>query len=112
MTERLSTLARGMQGSAILRIAAEVRELLAQGKPLCNHTVGDFAPAQFPVPARLARDIARHIEEGQTNYPPSNGLPELRKAVVAASESLLVNQDVASGLCGKSFGSFSKNFGS
>ncbi|MFI5309864.1 MAG: pyridoxal phosphate-dependent aminotransferase [Gemmatimonadales bacterium] len=83
MTERLSTLARGMTGSEILRIAAEVRELLAQGKPLCNLTVGDFAPPQFPVPARLAHDVARYVEGGQTNYPPSNGLPELRKAVVA-----------------------------
>jgi aspartate aminotransferase len=82
-TERLSSLARGMTGSEILRIAAEVRELLAQGKPLCNLTVGDFAPAQFPVPARLARDIARYVEGGQTNYPPSTGLPELRKGVVA-----------------------------
>ena len=36
----------------------------------------------------------------------------LRKAVVAARESLLVNQFVASGLCGNNFGSFSKNFGS
>lgn len=83
MTERLSALARRMTGSEILRIAAEVRELLAQGKPLCNLTVGDFAPSQFPVPARLARDVARHVEGGQTNYPPSNGIPELRKAVVA-----------------------------
>lgn len=83
MTERLSALARRLTGSEILRIAAEVREMLAQGRTVCNLTVGDFAPAQFPVPARLARDIARYVESGQTNYPPSNGLPELRKAVVA-----------------------------
>jgi aspartate aminotransferase len=83
VTERLSKLAQRLTGSEILRIAAEVRELAAQGKPLCNLTVGDFAPAQFPVPARLARDIARHVEGGQTNYPPSSGMPELRKAVVA-----------------------------
>lgn len=83
MTERLSALARRMTGSEILRIAVEVREMLAQGRPLCNLTIGDYAPAQFPVPERLARDIARYVEGGQTNYPPSNGLPELRKAVVA-----------------------------
>jgi aspartate aminotransferase len=83
VTDRLSQLVQRMTASEILRIAAEVRELAAQGKPLCNLTVGDFAPAQFPVPARLARDIARYVEGGQTNYPPSNGLLELRKAVVA-----------------------------
>lgn len=89
MTERLSALARGMTGSEILRIAAEVREMLAQGKTLCNLTVGDYAPAQFPVPERLARDIARYVEGGQTNYPPSNGLRELRKAVVAFNRKWL-----------------------
>lgn len=72
-----------MQGSQILRIAAEVRELMSAGKPVCNLTVGDFAPAQFPVPEALASGVARHIAAGQTNYPPSNGIPELRKAVVA-----------------------------
>jgi aspartate aminotransferase len=83
VTERLSKLAQRLTASEILRIAAEVRELAAQGKPLCNLTVGDFSPAQFPVPHRLARDIAKHVEDGQTNYPPSNGMPELKKAVVA-----------------------------
>lgn len=83
MSERLSVLAQGLQGSQILRIGAEVRELMAAGRPVCNLTVGDFAPAQFPVPARLVKGIARQLEAGQTNYPPANGLPELRKAVVA-----------------------------
>jgi len=83
VTGRLSTLAQGMQGSQILRIAAEVRELIGTGKPVCNLTVGDFAPAQFPVPKELAAGIAAQLKAGQTNYPPSTGLPELRKAVVA-----------------------------
>ena len=83
MTVRLSTLAAGMRGSQILQIAAEVRELAASGKPLCNLTVGDFAPSQFPVPDALARGVAHQYATGQTNYPPANGMPELRKAVVA-----------------------------
>lgn len=80
---RLSDLATALVPSQILKIAAEVREMAASGKPLCNLTVGDFAPGQFPVPARLAEGVVRHVQAGQTNYPPSNGLPELRKAVVA-----------------------------
>jgi len=81
VTERLSTLAQGLHGSQILRIGAEVRELIAAGRPVCNLTVGDFAPTQFPVPARLARGVAAHLASGQTNYPPANGIPELRQAV-------------------------------
>jgi aspartate aminotransferase len=83
MTARLSQLSQRMVGSEILKIAGEVRELLAQGKPLCNLTVGDFAPSQFPIPERLARAISRNVLEGQTNYPPPIGMPELRKAVVS-----------------------------
>ncbi|MCX5756203.1 MAG: aminotransferase class I/II-fold pyridoxal phosphate-dependent enzyme [Gemmatimonadetes bacterium] len=83
MSERLSALARSMQGSQILRIAAEVGELIASGKPVCNLTVGDFAPPQFPVPAKLSAGITKQLQAGQTNYPPSTGLPELRNAVVA-----------------------------
>src|SRR6185437_3405578 len=51
----LSDLARGVIGSEILRIAAQIRALKAQGAPaqICNLTVGDFDPAQFPAPAAL-----------------------------------------------------------
>ncbi|HEX8726675.1 MAG TPA: aminotransferase class I/II-fold pyridoxal phosphate-dependent enzyme [Gemmatimonadaceae bacterium] len=83
MSARLSQLAQGLIGSEILKIAAEVRELLAQGRPICNLTVGDFSPTEFRVPERLARAIADNVSRGQTNYPPSNGVLELRKAVAA-----------------------------
>lgn len=80
---RLSALTETLRPSMILTIAGEVREMISSGKAVCNLTVGDFAPAQFPVPKRLATSIARLVEGGQTNYPPSNGVPELKKAVVA-----------------------------
>ncbi len=83
MHSRLSDLAQGLVGSEILKIAAEVRALIAEGRPICNLTVGDFSPTEFRVPARLARGVADYVEKGQTNYPPSNGVLELRKAVAA-----------------------------
>ncbi|HEY5219811.1 MAG TPA: hypothetical protein VIJ16_08375, partial [Gemmatimonadaceae bacterium] len=72
MSGRLSQLAEGLVGSEILRIAAEVRELSAQGRPICNLTVGDFSPSEFRIPERLAHGIADYVMKGQTNYPPSN----------------------------------------
>ena len=78
-----SGIARGMQGSEVLRIAAEVRKLLAEGRPLCNLTVGDFDPRQFPVPVTLRDEAIAAFERGETNYPPSEGLPALREAIVA-----------------------------
>ena len=42
----LSALSRGLIGSEVLRIAAEVRSLMQAGQPVCNLTVGDFAPSE------------------------------------------------------------------
>jgi len=78
----LSRLAQGLIGSEVLRIAAEVRAAQAAGNEICNLTVGDFDPREFPLPPALVAGIQRALEAGHTNYPPSNGIPELRKAVV------------------------------
>src|SRR4051812_6564486 len=78
---RVSAMADGLIGSEILRIAADVRAMLAQGADVCNLTVGDFAPAEFPAPEELVDGIVDALRAGETNYPPSDGVPQLRKAV-------------------------------
>ncbi|MGH7740726.1 MAG: pyridoxal phosphate-dependent aminotransferase [Candidatus Eiseniibacteriota bacterium] len=78
----LSHLAQGLIGSEVLRIAAEVRAAQAAGREICNLTVGDFDPREFPLPPSLVTGIQRALEAGHSNYPPSNGIPELRKSVV------------------------------
>jgi len=71
----------GLQGSQILAIATSVRAMIAEGKDVCNLTVGDFKPAEFPVPAKLVEGIQAAVAAGETNYPPSDGLPVLREAI-------------------------------
>jgi len=78
---RVSTMAAGLIGSEILRIASEIRALVAGGRTVCNLTVGDFDPRYFPIPAQLAEGTRAALERGETNYPPSSGIPELRQAV-------------------------------
>lgn len=78
---RFSAMAGGLIGSEILRIATEIRALAASGQPVCDLTVGDFSPRHFPIPARLRGALQAAVERGETNYPPSAGLPELRRAV-------------------------------
>lgn len=78
---RISTMAAGLIGSEILKIAGDIRELVRQGVEVCNLTVGDFDPAQFPVPELLGNGIRDALAAGHTNYPPSNGIPELRASV-------------------------------
>jgi aspartate aminotransferase len=81
--DELSKLARGLIGSEVLRIAAEIRALIAEGQPVCNLTVGDFDPKEFRPPERLISGIQKALQAGHTNYPPSNGVLELRQAVAA-----------------------------
>jgi aspartate aminotransferase len=78
----LSKLARGLIGSEILRVAAEIRTLTEQGREICNLTVGDFSPREFPIPKKLEELIVQALAAGETNYPPSDGVKELRQAVV------------------------------
>ena len=78
----LSSLATGLTGSEILKIAGQIRELCATGREVCNLTVGDFSPKEFRIPAALEREIVDALHRGETNYPPSDGVKEMRAAVV------------------------------
>ena len=84
-----STMVRGLIGSEILRISGEIRELVAQGKQVCNLTVGDFSPKEFPIPPLLGEGIATALKAGETNYPPSDGVLSLRQAVLRFYERAL-----------------------
>lgn len=77
----LSDLARGVVGSEILKIAAQIRGLVANGEKICNLTVGDFDPKVFPIPESLLAGIQKALRDGHTNYPPSDGVPTLREAI-------------------------------
>jgi aspartate aminotransferase len=85
----LSALARGVVGSEILKIAAEVRAMKAKGAAVLNLTVGDFDPASFPIPEELLGWTRDALQEGQTNYPPSDGVLPLREAIVRYYEKEL-----------------------
>ena len=80
---RPSALAGSLVGSEILKIAADVRALAADGRDICNLTVGDFSPTEFRIPAELERGIVDALHRGETNYPPSDGIVPLREAVRA-----------------------------
>src|SRR5262245_41494563 len=77
---RVSAMASALVGSEILRIAGEIRALTARGEAICDLTVGDFNPRHFPIPETLAASIHAALET-QTNYPPADGVLDLREAV-------------------------------
>ena len=83
---RISTPVGTLEGSAILKIAGEIRQRVAAGEKICNLTVGDFDPRQFRIPALLEQGISQALARGETNYPPGIGVAALREAVIAYYE--------------------------
>ncbi len=77
----VSEMAETLIGSEIIKLAAEVNEKIKQGEQIFNFTIGDFDPKVFPIPIALENEIIRSFQNKQTNYPPANGMAELRKEV-------------------------------
>ncbi len=62
-------------------MAAEINAKIAAGEQICNLTVGDFDSTQFPIPARFQEHIQQAYLDGETNYPPADGVAMLRNAI-------------------------------
>ncbi len=75
---QLSVLAEELQGSEIIKLAAEIKSKIAAGSHIYNFTIGDFNPEIFPIPLALEQEIISAYKNGETNYPPSNGIQPLR----------------------------------
>ena len=71
----------GLRGSTILAIAADVRRLQGEGREICNLTVGDFSPQQFPIPDVFTEQTVAAFRAGETNYPPADGMQVLKDAI-------------------------------
>lgn len=80
---RASAMADTLLGSEILKIAADIRAMVAAGRTICNLTVGDFSPAEFRIPKFLEENIRDALLRGETTYPPSDGMPVLKKSILA-----------------------------
>src|SRR5690606_21251798 len=78
---KVSKIAENIIGSEIIKLAAEVNEKIKNGEKIFNFTIGDFDPKFFPIPAELKNYIIDEYKNDQTNYPPADGVLELRQAV-------------------------------
>ncbi|SDX60145.1 pyridoxal phosphate-dependent aminotransferase [Hymenobacter psychrophilus] len=85
----VSKMAAGLIGSEIIKIGNEVNDMIRRGEQICNLTIGDFDPTEYPIPAELKDGIMSAYEAGQTNYPPANGMAGLREAAAAFTASRL-----------------------
>ena len=77
----VSKLAQNLRGSEIIKIAGEINELKRQGQDIANLTIGDFDSNIYPIPAPLKAGIVEAYNANQTNYPPADGMLNLRESV-------------------------------
>lgn len=78
---KVSVLAQNLSGSEIIKIAGEINELKKQGQNIANLTIGDFDADIYPIPAELKEGIIDAYNKNQTNYPPADGMLNLRESV-------------------------------
>ncbi len=78
---KLSNLAETLIGSEIVKLGNAINDRIKQGEKIYNYTIGDFDPSIFPIPKRLEELIIESYESHNTNYPPADGVMELRQAV-------------------------------
>lgn len=81
--ERLSALAETMVGSEIVKLGNAISERQRNGENIYNFTIGDFDPNVFSIPKELENLIVECYREHYTNYPPAEGIIELREAVAS-----------------------------
>jgi aspartate aminotransferase len=81
VNQKVSEMAEKLVGSEIIKLAGEVKEKIKQGEKIYNLTIGDFNPKIFPIPSELKQEIINAYQNDETNYPPANGVLELRESV-------------------------------
>src|SRR4051812_12441041 len=78
---KLSHLAETLVGSEIVKLGNEINDRIRNGEKIYNFTIGDFDPNIFPIPQELENEIIESYKKHYTNYPPADGILELRNAV-------------------------------
>jgi aspartate aminotransferase len=78
---KVSEKAANLIGSEIIRLGGEINQKIKEGNKIYNLTIGDFNPSLFPIPNLLKEEIIKAYRANETNYPPADGMAELRKSV-------------------------------
>ncbi len=87
MANLVSHKAEHLVGSEIIKLAGEVNQKIKEGQTIYNLTIGDFDPNLFSIPTELKQYIIDAYTQNQTNYPPADGMLELRTAIAHFIES-------------------------
>jgi aspartate aminotransferase len=78
---KLSWLSETLIGSEIVKLGNEINDRKRKGETIYNFTIGDFDPKIFPIPTAYEEAIIEAYRNKFTNYPPADGIVDLRDAV-------------------------------
>lgn len=80
--QNISLKASTLIGSEIIKLSNEINQKIKEGHSIYNLTIGDFNPHIFSIPEVLENYIVDAYKNKQTNYPPADGVAELKTAVL------------------------------
>jgi aspartate aminotransferase len=78
---KLSWLSETLIGSEIVKLGNEINVRKSKGETIYNFTIGDFDPKIFSIPAEYEEAIITAYRNKFTNYPPADGIADLRTSV-------------------------------
>jgi len=90
VAERMSRLGT----ETAFEVLAKAKALEAQGKHIVHLEIGE---PDFDTPTNIREAAKKALDEGWTHYGPSNGLPDLRKAIseeINKSRGIITNPDM------------------
>lgn len=79
--QNVSNKAANLIGSEIIKLGNEINQKIKEGQQIYNLTIGDYNPKEFNIPSVLKEYIIEAYQNDETNYPPADGIFELKKAV-------------------------------
>ncbi len=79
--QNVSNKAANLIGSEIIKLGNEINQKIKEGQQIYNLTIGDFNPKVFNIPSVLKEYIIAAYLNDETNYPPADGIFELKKAI-------------------------------
>jgi aspartate/methionine/tyrosine aminotransferase len=80
---RFSANVAALEPSPTLAVTARASQLRSEGREILDLSAGE---PSFPTPDVAAEAAAASVRAGKTGYPPTPGIPELRRAVVSYLE--------------------------
>lgn len=82
-TRIISDFARSLEPSPTMAMDTLAKAMKRDGKDVLSFAVGE---PDFPTPPHICEAARRAMDEGLTKYTPASGMPELKQAIVAATE--------------------------